>query len=205
MSGCLIDLLVAGHDVVEQMRVHRRGHLVRARLHRRDESHQPAAVVALWKTLAVHQVSSLQLGVRVEEAVGGDEVDAGVVLPAGQQRLQHAGGGGLADRDAARDADDERHRAVGVLLRLAEELGGRGEQSLARRDLQVDQPGERQVDLFDLQQVQLLAETAKSRGLHPRSASAESTFAANAIDSGRTRRTDSARSSAACGQSCIYG
>ena len=85
----------------------------------------------------------------------------GWCLPARQQRLQHAGGGRLADRDAARDADDERHRAVGVLLRLAEELGRRGEQPLPRGDLQMDQPGQRQVDLFDLEQVQLLAETAK--------------------------------------------
>ena len=116
----------------------------------------------------MHQVSSQQLGVRVEEAVGGDEVDPGVVLPARQQRLQHAGGGGLADRDAARDADDERHRAVRVLLRLAEELGGRGEQPLPRGDLEVDQPGQRQVDLFDLEQVQLFAEAAQARGVRSR-------------------------------------
>ena len=82
-----------------------------------------------------------------------------MVLPAGQQRLQHAGGGRFADGDAARDADDERHRPVRVLLRLTEEVGGRREQCLPRRDLQMDQPGQRQVDLFDLEQVDLLAET----------------------------------------------
>ena len=162
MSGWRIDLLLAGHDVVEQMRVHRRAHLIGARLHRRDESHQPATVVALRETLAVHQVSSQQLGIRVEEAVGGDQVDAGMVLPARQQRLQHAGGGRLADGHAARHADHERHRPVGVLLRLAEELGGRGEQSLARGHLEMDQPGQRQVDLFDLQEVQLLTEAAQA-------------------------------------------
>ena len=35
------------------------------------------------------------------------------------------------------------------------------EQPLARRDLKVDQPGQRQVDLFDLEQVEFLAETAQ--------------------------------------------
>ncbi len=81
-----------------------------------------------------------------------DQVDAGVVLPAGQQRLEHTRGGRLADGDAARDTDDERHRPVRIVL-LAEELRGGGEQPLVRGDLQVDQPGQRQVDLFDLEQV----------------------------------------------------
>ena len=85
-----------------------------------------------------------------------------MVIPAGQQRLQHTGGGRLPDRHAAGHADDERHRPVRVLLRLAEEFRGRGEQSLAGRDLKVDQPGQRQIDLFNLEQVDLLAETAQA-------------------------------------------
>ena len=48
-----------------------------------------------------------------------------------------------------------------MLLGLAEELGGGGEQPLAGRDLQVQEPGQRQVDLFDLAQVDLLAQTAQ--------------------------------------------
>src|SRR4029453_7369473 len=98
-------------------------------------------------------------GVGVEETVGGDQVDLRVVSEAGQQRLQHTGGGGLADGDASRDADDERHRPVRILLWLTEELGGGGEQPLTGCDLKVDQPGQRQVDLFDLEQVELLAKT----------------------------------------------
>jgi hypothetical protein len=160
--GVLDDHLLAGDDVIEQMRIHRRAHLIGSRFDRRDEPHQPAAIVALRKTFAVHEVSPRQFGVRVEEAVGGDEVDAGMVLPPRQQRLQHAGRRGLADGDAARHPDDERHRAVGILLRLAEEFGGGREQSLARGHLQMDEPGQRQIDLFDFQQVQLFAEAAKS-------------------------------------------
>ena len=52
----------------------------------------------------------LEHRVGAEEAVGGHEVDAGVVGPAGQQGLEHAGGGALAHRHAAPEADDERHR-----------------------------------------------------------------------------------------------
>ena len=109
----------------------------------------------------MHQVSSRQFVVGIQEAVGGDQVDARVVFPAGQKRLQHTGGGRLADGDAAGHADDERHRPVRILLRLAEELRGRREQRLAGGDLQVDQPGQRQVDLFDLEQVELLTQAAQ--------------------------------------------
>ena len=48
-----------------------------------------------------------------------------------------------------------------MLLGLAEEFRGGGEQPLAGGDLQVHQPGQRQVDLFDLEQVDLLAQTAQ--------------------------------------------
>ena len=61
------------------------------------------------------------------------------------------------------DADDERHLAVGV--GIAEEGRGRGEQSLPRRHLQVDEPGQRQIHLGDLVEVDLLAEAAQVRKL----------------------------------------
>ena len=109
----------------------------------------------------MHQVSTIQLGVRVKEPICGDQVNPGMVFPAGQQRLQHASRGGLAHRHAARDTDDERHRLVGVLLGLTEELCGGGEQPLPGRHLKVDQPCKRQIDLFDLEQVDLLTETAQ--------------------------------------------
>src|SRR6185295_16651907 len=163
--GMFDDLLFARNDVVEQMRVNRCADLVGARLDGRHEPHQRAPVVALRETFAVHQVSTRQLGVRVQEAVGGDQVDLRVVPESRQKRLQHTGGGGLAHGDASCDADDERHRPVRILLWLTEELRGRGKQPLARRDLKVDQPGERQVDLFDLERVEFLAEAAKLKHL----------------------------------------
>ncbi len=50
---------------------------------------------------------------RIQESVGGDQVDARMVFPAGEQCLQHAGGGGLADRDRSGDTDDEGHLRSG--------------------------------------------------------------------------------------------
>lgn len=113
----------------------------------------------------MHQVPTVEFPVGIEEPVGGYQVDPRVVSPPGQQGLQHTGCGGFADRHAARDPDDERHRPIRVLLRLTEELRGGREQPLARGDLEVDQPGERQVHLFDLEEVEFLAHTAQSQQL----------------------------------------
>ena len=82
--------------------------------------------------------------------------------PPGQQLAQHPGRGALADGDAAGHADDERRRRR--RRRLAEEgRRRRGAARAAARDLQVEQPGQRQVDLLDLGQVDRLAEPAQPR------------------------------------------
>lgn len=155
-------VLGPGDHIVFQMRIHRRARVVRARLDRRNEPHQRPTVVAFRKPLAMHQVSPVQLGIGVQESVGGHQVHPGMMVPARQERLQHTGGRRLADRHAAGDPDDERHRPVRVLLRFTQELGGGGEQPLARRDLQVNQPGQRQVNLFDFEQVDLFTQTAQA-------------------------------------------
>ena len=162
MSGCRTTCLAPGMMSYFEMRVHRRTRVVGTGFHRGHEPHQRPAVVTLRKTFAVHEVSSIQLGVGVEKTVGGHQVDPGVVIPASQQRLQHTGGGRLAHGHAAGHADDERHRPVRVLLRLAEEFRCGGKQSLAGGDLKMNEPGQRQVNLFDLEQVDLLAQTAQA-------------------------------------------
>ena len=88
------------------MRVDGRGDIVLARLDPREKADERRAVVALRKTLAVHDPCADEFGVRVQEAVGRDEVDLRRVRPAGQQRLQDARGRRLADRDRSGDADD---------------------------------------------------------------------------------------------------
>ena len=75
-----------------------------------------------------------------------------------EQVLQHAGGGGLADRDRAGEADDERRpRGRGPV----EELLLVAVQPAGRLDVQAQQPADRQVDVADLLEVELVAETAQ--------------------------------------------
>jgi hypothetical protein len=83
---------------------------------------------------------------RVQEAVRGDEVDARRVRPAREQLAQHARRRALAHGDAAREPDQERH----LVLLVAEEGAGRAIEPLDRRDVQVEQAGEREVHLLDL-------------------------------------------------------
>ena len=66
--------LLAGHDVVDDVAVDGRPHLGLPALHLAQEREQPAGVVALREPLAVHEAPSLEHGVGVQEAVGGDQV-----------------------------------------------------------------------------------------------------------------------------------
>ena len=107
-----------GHDVVGEVRVERRPHLWRAGLHvRRRTAAAPGGRTTPGKPLRCKQAAALQLGVGVEEAVGGDQLDARGVGPAGEHLAQDPRGGRLADRHRAGDADHER----GARRRLAEE------------------------------------------------------------------------------------
>ena len=75
---------VVGHHVVHEVGVGRRLDLVLARLDVDDEPQQRAPVVGLGEALALEDAAALELGVRVEEAVGGDQGDVGVLVPVGQ-------------------------------------------------------------------------------------------------------------------------
>ncbi|CPU29974.1 Uncharacterised protein [Mycobacteroides abscessus] len=83
-----------------------------------------------------------------------------MMVPPRQECLQHAGSRGLADGDAARHANDEGNQTVRMLV--AEEGRRRGEQPLPGGHLQVDQPCQRQIDLGDFGQVDLLAQTTQA-------------------------------------------
>ena len=152
--------LLVRDDVVGEVVVDRRRDLVLAGLDVDDEPEQRPAVVGLGEALALEQPAPLQLGVRVEEAVGGDQGDVRVLGPVRQQVLEHARGGGLADRDRAGEADDER-RAWG--RRLVEELLLVPVQAAGRLDVQAQEPADREEDLADLLEVQRVAE-APERG-----------------------------------------
>ena len=101
------DLLVRDH-VVGEVGVDRRLDLVLAGLDVDDEAQQGAAVVGLREALALQQPAALELGVRVEEAVGGHQRDVGVLGPVREHLLEHAGGRRLADRHRAGQPDHER-------------------------------------------------------------------------------------------------
>ena len=125
------------------MRVHGRLDLWTARLHVGHELQQPAGVVALGEALAPHQPALLQLRRGEQEAVCGDQINPGMVVPAGQEQLEEAGGRGLAHRHRTGDADDEGDPTAAA----AQELVGVGVELLGGGDMEVQQPGKRHVDI----------------------------------------------------------
>ena len=162
------DHLGPRHDVVARVRVEGRPHLFCAALDLRDEAQQVPAVVRLGEPLAVHDAAALELGVRVEEPVGGDQLDAGRVVPAAQQLAQEARDGRLADGHRARDADHER----GALRPLAQEVAGGPVQVARTGGVEVEEAAERHVDVLHLAHVEPVAEAAELHDLASRSAGA---------------------------------
>ena len=154
MSGCRTTTSSPGHDVVDDVAVDGRPHLVGAALEVAQELQQAAGVVALGEALALHQPALGEHGVGVQEPVRGDEVDLRVVGPAGQQRLQDAGERALADGHAAGDADHVRHPR----RHRAEERRRHPGQVLGRADVQVEQARQRQVDRRHLVEVDALVD-----------------------------------------------
>ena len=144
--GPVDDDLLARHDVVDEVRIDRRGDIALARLDLGEEADERHAVVALGEALALHQPVALELGVGMEKAVGRQQLHLGRVGPARQHRLQHARRRRFADRHRAGDADDVGHLAVVG----AEEALRRLEQPLRRRDIERQQARQRQIDRFDL-------------------------------------------------------
>ena len=104
-------------DVVAQVRVERGPRLRGAALDLRDEAQQRPLVVGLREALALHESAAFEFRVRVQEAVGRDELDPGGVLPAAEELTQQSGHGRLADGNRAGHADDKR----GGCAALAEE------------------------------------------------------------------------------------
>ncbi len=113
-----------------------------------EEAQQCTHIEAVGKALTAHQATRFEGGVREQESVGGDEIDARMVGPARQQCLQDPRDRALADRDTAREADHERD----ARMQLAEERPGDGVQFALRRVAEVQQARQRQVHLFDFGQ-----------------------------------------------------
>ena len=93
----------------------------------------------------MHQPARLEDAIGQEKSVRRHEVHAWMRRPARQQRAEDARERALADGDAAGDADDVRRRR----RQRAEERLTRRMEGLSRRDVQVQEPGERQIDGAD--------------------------------------------------------
>ena len=111
----------------------------------------------------MQDAASLELGVGQQEAVGGDQGDARVLGPVREHLLQHARGRGLARPRPSRPGRS-RTGVRGGWLPVQELLGG-AVQLPGRLDVQAQQPGQRQVDLLHLVEVELVAETADALDL----------------------------------------
>jgi hypothetical protein len=146
-----------GHHVVDEVRVDRCARRALPGLDVGEEMQEPGEIVALRKALLLHQAFALQDRVGIEKTVGGDEVDLGHIRPARQQRLQHARGGRLADRNRPADADDVGH--LGVLG--AEEFLLHDEEPLRGRHIHGQKARQRQVDLLDLREIEAVVERAQ--------------------------------------------
>ena len=157
MSGWRMIVSSSGQHVVDHVAVHRSADLRRPALDVTQERQQAARVVALREALARHQPAGVEDGVGMEEAVRGDEVDVGMVRPAGEQRLEDAGERALADGDAAGHADHVRHPR----RHRAEERRRHSGEILRRADAQVEQAGQREIDGGDLVEVDLLVDAAE--------------------------------------------
>jgi len=112
----------------------------------RQERDQSPEVVAFGEALAPHDPAFLKNTPRVEKAVGRDQVNLRVIGPARQQCSHDARGCTFPDRYTAGQPDEIwRLRHSGV-----QEGRGRIVQPLARIDMQVEQPREWQINLYDL-------------------------------------------------------
>ena len=157
MSGRPDDDLLAGHDVVDDVAVHGGAHGRAPALQVAQEGEQTPGVVALGEPLALHQPALEQHRVRVQEAVRRDEVDPGMIGPAGEERLEDAGEGALADGHAAGDTDHVRDPRGD----RAEERRRHPGQVLRRADVEVEQTGQREVDRGHLVEVDALVDPAQ--------------------------------------------
>src|SRR5450631_999152 len=151
------DDLLAGDDVIGQMGVDGRTDLLLAGLDLGHEPEQAPTVIRLRKALALQKPTAFELGIGVEEAIGGHQLDPRCPGPPRQQLTQDTGGGGLAHRHRSGYSDDER----GALRLLAQEVRGDAVQALGGSDVEVEQTRQWQVDLLDLGEVESLTKASQ--------------------------------------------
>ena len=144
-------------DVVDEVRVHRDRDLGDPALHLCDEAQQSLTVIRLREAFAVRDASALELIVRQQKSVGGDEFDAWSLWPAGKQVAKDARHGRFSDRNRPGDSDYKRGFRGGLAEKFA---GARVQLSLAGGVL-IEEATQWPVHLIDFGQVERFTESSK--------------------------------------------
>ena len=138
MSGRLHHDLLVGHHVVDEVGVGRGLDLVLAGLDVDDEAQQRAPVVGLREALALQDAAALELGVGVEEAVGGHQRDVGVLGPVREHLLRARGRSSTCRPPPSRRG---RSRTACAGAAAVQELLLLAVQPAGRLDVQAEQAG----------------------------------------------------------------
>lgn len=123
-----------------------------------EEFQESPGVVALGETLAVHDSAILENSVRVEESIGRDQIDLGMIRPAGKEGLKNSRERALADSDTSCNSDDVRH----LWRHCSEECRTHLVKILRGRNVEIQQASQGKVDRSDFVEVDPLVDAAKS-------------------------------------------
>ena len=133
-------------NIVLNVRIKRCRHTTNAGFHIAEEAQQLIGIESLGETLAAHQSAFFQFGIGIKKAVGRQQINARMIRPARKKRFQDTCRRTFADRHRSGDTNNKRHLAV----LAAEELQRNGMQLLLRRDIEIEEARQRQINLFDL-------------------------------------------------------
>ena len=118
---------------------------------------QSSSVVTLGKALAIHDPALVKDAVRLEETVSRDQIDFRVIRPASEQSLKNSSKRALADGHASCNTDHVRHLGGKSAEKCRTDLV----QVLCRRNVEIQETSEGQIDRRNLFEVDLLVDTAQ--------------------------------------------
>ena len=150
-------LLRVCNNIVGQMGIDRSLNLVGTCFDGGQKMYKAAKIVALWKTLALHQPSLLKNGVRIQKAIGCNQLNPGVIRPASQNGLQYAGKRTLAHSNAACYRNDKRRSND----RSPEKRISHKTEILCRLHMQVEEARQRLMYFYHLSQRKAFIPAAK--------------------------------------------
>src|SRR6266446_7349981 len=147
------------HDVIGQMGIDRTRHGRPARLDVGKEPDERRNIVAFGEPFSAHQPTLFEDVSWMQEAVGGYQIDLGVLRPAREEFSQDPRGRALPHCNAPREADHVGHLGG----RVAEKRGASSVKYLLGFDIEVEESGQWQVDIDDLLHGHALVEPLKTQ------------------------------------------